>query len=182
MTDKERTRISKTLSLALRHEPGRIGLRLDSAGWAAVDELIEGMNSGGFSITVEQLEEVVRTNDKQRFAFSEDKRRIRANQGHSIAVDLMYAQQQPPELLYHGTAVRFLPSIREQGLRKMQRHHVHLSAETAVTLKVGARRGRPVLLTILAGDMARAEHVFYVSANGVWLVDHVPVEFIEFGT
>jgi putative RNA 2'-phosphotransferase len=122
----------------------------------------------------------VATSDKKRFAFSDDGRRIRASQGHSVEVDLEYAPQAPPELLYHGTASRFLNSIREQGLMKMARHHVHLSAETAVTLQVGARRGRPVLLTIRAGEMHQAGHIFYRSANGVWLVDHVPPQFIEF--
>jgi putative RNA 2'-phosphotransferase len=180
MTDQERTRISKFLSLILRHEPGRVGLTLDGAGWLGVDELLEAVRRNGFSLTLEQLQEVVATNDKQRFAFSEDNRRIRASQGHSVPVNLEYAPQTPPELLYHGTAARFLPSIRQQGLTKMGRHHVHLSAETVVTLKVGARRGRPVLLTIRAGEMARAGHTFCRSANGVWLVDHVPAEFIEF--
>ncbi len=120
------------------------------------------------------------THDKQRFAFSEDEKRIRASQGHSVDVDLEYAPRTPPELLYHGTAAQFLPSIRLQGLKKMERHHVHLSAERVVTLKVGARRGRPVLLTVRASEMARAGYTFYLSANGVWLVERVPAEFIEF--
>jgi putative RNA 2'-phosphotransferase len=180
MTDKERTRISKFLSLILRHEPERVGLKLDSAGWVQIDDLVGAVNHHGLRLTLEQLEEVVRTNEKQRFAFSEDGKRIRASQGHSVEVELQYAQQVPAELLYHGTATRFLDSIREKGLQKMQRHHVHLSAETAVTTQVGARHGKPALLFIHAGEMHRVGHVFYRSTNGVWLVDHVPPQFIEF--
>ena len=123
---------------------------------------------------------VVATSDKQRFAFSEDRTRIRANQGHSVEVDLQYEPRTPPAVLYHGTATRFLDSIRSQGLLKMERHHVHLSAETRVTIQVGARHGKPALLTIRAGDMAAVGHVFYCSTNGVWLVDAVPVPFIDF--
>jgi len=180
MTDKETTKTSKFLSLILRHEPERVGLKLDSAGWVAVDELLAAANRHGVPLTLEQLKHVVATSDKKRFAFSEDGLRIRASQGHSVEVDLQYAPQIPPELLYHGTAERFLDSIRQTGLQKMERHHVHLSVEKIVTMEVGARRGRPVLLTIRAGDMHRAGHIFYRSANGVWLVDHVPTEFIEF--
>jgi putative RNA 2'-phosphotransferase len=126
------------------------------------------------------LEHVVVTNAKKRFEFSADSLRIRASQGHSVEVELEYAPQEPPELLYHGTATRFLDSIRAQGLLKMQRHHVHLSAETKVTLEVGARHGKPVLLTILAGEMHAAGHVFFRSTNGVWLVDHVTPNFLQF--
>ena len=182
MTDKETTKTSKFLSLILRHEPERVGLKLDSAGWIAVDELLTAVNRHGVPLTLEQLKNVVATSDKKRFAFSEDGLRIRASQGHSVEVDLQYSPQTPPELLYHGTAERFLDSIRQTGLQKMERHHVHLSVEKILTMEVGARRGRPVLLTIRASDMHRAGHIFYRSANGVWLVDHVPTEFIEFPT
>ncbi len=180
MTDKEIIRTSKFLSLVLRHEPERVGLKLDSAGWVGVAEMLEAVNRHGASLTLDQLKHIVATSDKKRFAFSEDGTRIRASQGHSIEVDLQYAPQVPPELLYHGTATRFLDSIREKGLLKMDRHHVHLSAKTAVTVQVGARHGRPALLIIRAGDMHQAGHVFYRSANGVWLVDHVPPQFIQF--
>ena len=180
MTEKEVVRKSKFLSLILRHEPERVGLELDNAGWIGVSKLLEAVNQHGVSLTLDELRHIVATSDKKRFAFSEDATRIRANQGHSVEVDLQYAPQIPPELLYHGTATRFLDSIRQDGLQKMERHHVHLSAETAVTLQVGARRGRPVLLTIRAGDMQRAGHAFYRSANNVWLVEHVPPQFIEF--
>ena len=180
MTNKETIRTSKFLSLVLRHEPERVGLRLGEAGWVGVDELLKAVNSQGVSLTLDQLKHIVATSDKKRFAFSEDGLRIRASQGHSLEVDLQYAPLTPPETLYHGTAVRFLDSIRQQGLQKMERHDVHLSAETTLTLQVGGRHGKPVLLTIRAGDMHRAGFVFRCSANGVWLVDHVPPQFIEF--
>jgi putative RNA 2'-phosphotransferase len=180
MTDKETIRTSKFLSLILRHEPERVGLTLDDAGWVEVDVLVRAVNRHGVSLSREQLEHIVATSDKKRFAFSDDGLRIRASQGHSVEVDLQYTPQVPPEFLYHGTATRFLDSIRAQGLSKMERHHVHLSAETVMTLQVGARRGRPVLLTIRAGEMYRAGHLFCRSANGVWLVDSVPPQFIDF--
>src|SRR5215469_7805948 len=182
MNEKETTRTSKFLSLILRHEPQRVGLKLDDAGWVGVDELLRAVNQHGTPLTFEQLKHIVATSDKKRFAFSDDGQRIRASQGHSVEVDLQYVPQTPPELLYHGTATRFLDSIRKDGLRRMERHDVHLSAQTKVTVQVGSRHGKPVLLTIRAGDMHRAGHVFCVSANGVWLVKHVPPEFIEFPT
>ncbi len=171
-------RISKFLSLILRHEPERVGLRLDSAGWAQVTEVLEAVSRNGISLTLDQLQHVVATNDKKRFVFSEDSQRIRASQGHSIEVDLQYERQTPPELLYHGTPECFLESIRATGLNKGQRHHVHLSPDPQTATKVGQRRGRPVVLTIRSGEMHRQGHVFYRSANGVWLVDHVPPAFI----
>ena len=182
MTDKETVRTSKFLSLILRHEPERVGLELGDAGCVGVDELLKAVNSHGVSLTLDDLKHIVATSDKKRFAFSEEGLRIRASQGHSVEVDLQYPPQTPPELLYHGTATRFLHAIRQHGLQKMQRHEVHLSAETRVTLQVGGRHGKPMLLTIRAGDMHRAGFVFRCSANGVWLVDHVPPQFIEFPT
>src|SRR5215472_3275520 len=127
MTDNEIIRISKFLSLILRHEPERVGLKLDSAGWIDVTELLEAVNRHGTSLTLDELKHVVATNDKKRFAFSEDGKRIRANQGHSVEVEVRYEPQTPPELLYHGTPERFVESIRATGLNKGQRHHVHLS-------------------------------------------------------
>jgi putative RNA 2'-phosphotransferase len=180
MTDKETTKASKFLSVILRHEPERVGLKLGEAGWVNIQELLQAVNDHGIPLTLEQLQHIVATSDKKRFAFSEDGLRIRANQGHSVEIDLQYSPQVPPELLYHGTATRFLDSIRQHGLQKMERHDVHLSAETKVTVQVGGRHGKPVLLTIKAGEMHRIGFVFRCSANGVWLVDHVPVEFIEF--
>ena len=180
ITDKEAIKISKFLSLILRHEPERVGLKLGDAGWVGVDELLKAVNGHGVSLTLDELKHIVATSDKKRFAFSADGLLIRSSQGHSVEVDLEYPPQTPPELLYHGTATRFLDAIRQDGLQKMQRHDVHLSAETRVTLQVGGRHGKPALLTIRAGDMHRAGFVFRCSANGVWLVDHVPAQFIEF--
>jgi len=180
MTDKEAIRTSKFLSLILRHEPERVGLKLGEAGWVGVDELLQAVNATGVALTLEQLQHIVATSDKKRYAFSENGLRIRASQGHSVEVDLQYPPQTPPEILYHGTATRFLYGIRKNGLQRMGRHDVHLSAETKVTLQVGGRHGKPVLLRIRAGDMHRAGFVFRCSANGVWLVNHVPSQFIEF--
>ena len=180
MTEKEIIKTSKFLSLILRHEPERAGLKLGEAGWVSVDELLQAVNSHGVTLTLDQLKHIVATSDKKRFAFSDDGQRIRASQGHSVDVDLQYPPQMPPEILYHGTAARFLDSIRQHGLQKMERHDVHLSAETKLTLQVGGRHGKPALLTIRAGDMHRAGFVFRCSANGVWLVDHVPPQFIQF--
>jgi putative RNA 2'-phosphotransferase len=180
VTDKELIATSKFLSLILRHEPGRVGLTLDSAGWVNVDELLRAINLHGVSFSLEQLKYVVATNDKKRFALSADGRRIRASQGHSIEVDLQYEPQTPPEFLYHGTPERFVRSIRATGLNKGRRHHVHLSLDPATARKVGQRRGRPVVLKIRAGEMQRSGHEFYRSANSVWLVEQVAAAFIEF--
>ena len=180
MAEKEIIKTSRFLSLILRHEPERIGLKLGEAGWIGVDELLRAVNQHGVPLTLEQLKHIVATSDKKRYAFSEDGLRIRASQGHSVEVDLQYERQAPPELLYHGTATRFLESIRKDGLQRMGRHEVHLSAETKVTVQVGSRHGKPVLLVIRAGEMHQAGHVFRRSANGVWLVNHVPPEFIDF--
>jgi putative RNA 2'-phosphotransferase len=182
MTDKEIIRTSKFLSLVLRHEPERVGLKLGDAGWVSVDELLLAVNRNGVALTFEDLKQILATSDKKRFAFSDDGQSIRASQGHSVEVDLQYPPQMPPEILYHGTATRFLDGIRQQGLQRMERHDVHLSAETKVTVQVGSRHGKPVLLTIRAGEMHRAGFEFRCSANGVWLVDHVPPQFIEYPT
>ncbi len=179
MSPKEHVRISKLLSLILRHEPERVGLKLDSAGWIGVPELLEALNRHGASLSYEQLKQVVETNDKKRFAFSDDGQRIRASQGHSVHVDLQYEPTPPPDFLYHGTPEKFVESIRRSGLNKGQRHHVHLSPDPETAVKVGQRRGQPVVLKIAAGRMHQERYVFYRSANNVWLVDHVPAEFIE---
>ena len=180
MNDKEIVKTSKYLSLVLRHEPELVGLDLDSAGWVEEDKLMHAMNQNGVPLTLDLLKHIVATSDKKRFAFSEDGLRIRASQGHSVEVNLQYEPRVPPELLYHGTAARFLDSIRINGLLRMERHDVHLAAETKVTLQVGGRHGKPVLLVIRAKEMHQAGHVFRRSANGVWLVNHVPPQFIEF--
>ncbi|MCB1227985.1 MAG: RNA 2'-phosphotransferase [Verrucomicrobiales bacterium] len=180
MTPDQTTRTSKFLSLVLRHQPDAAHVTLDPSGWVDVANLLEGCAKGGCPISRDDLNHVVATNVKKRFEFNADQTRIRASQGHSVEVDLAYTPESPPELLYHGTATRFLNSIREKGLLKMQRHHVHLSAETQVTQEVGARHGRPALLTILGGQMHREGHVFFRSTNGVWLVEHVPPQYIQF--
>ena len=180
MSPAQTTTASKFLSLVLRHEPSAAHVTLDSAGWVEVGALLAGCAKAGRALTRDDLEHVVVTNAKKRFEFSADGTRIRASQGHSVEVELEYAPQTPPEVLYHGTATRFIDAIRAQGLLKMQRHHVHLSAETRITLEVGARHGKPVLLTIQAGEIHRAGHVFYRSTNGVWLVEHVPPSFLRF--
>jgi putative RNA 2'-phosphotransferase len=174
------TKLSKFLSLVLRHEPARIGIALDSAGWTDVDALLAAAAAHGVAITRDELVQIVATSDKQRFALSPDGARIRANQGHSVEVELELAPATPPALLYHGTVDRFLASIKDQGLLKGERHHVHLSADTATADKVGGRRGKPVVLTVRAADMAGAGYPFFVSQNGVWLTDHVPPTFIRF--
>lgn len=171
---------SKFLSLVLRHRPETIGLTLDPEGWVPVDALLEACRSHGRSIDRALLREVVETNDKKRFSFSPDGTRIRANQGHSVAVDLGLSPVEPPELLYHGTVAKFLASIRQQGLVKGSRQHVHLSKDEATARTVGKRRGRPVVLVVEAGRMALDGRLFYLSANGVWLTDSVPPGFLRF--
>lgn len=173
-------RVSKFLSLVLRHDPARIGITLDDAGWTDVDALLAAAAAHGVPLTRDELREIVAGSNKQRFAMSPDGARIRANQGHSVEVDLQLAPCEPPALLYHGTVDAALPGIREEGLVRGARHHVHLSVDVETATRVGRRRGAPVLLTIRAADMHAAGHVFYRSENGVWLVDQVPVRFIRF--
>ena len=173
-------KISRFLSLVLRHDPNKIGIQLDEEGWIDVDRLLNQLKNHGKNVDFDQLCEVVETNDKKRFAFNEDKTRIRANQGHSIKVDLQYEALQPPEYLYHGTVAKFMDAIKKNGLLKMSRHHVHLSESLETATKVGARRGHPIILTVNSGEMAKEGYLFYKSDNGVWLTDTVPPEFINF--
>jgi putative RNA 2'-phosphotransferase len=178
MTHDERKTKSKFLSYVLRHRPDEIGLELDRAGWAPVDVLLVQCEDHGRPITWEELEEVMATNDKQRFEFSDDRAMIRARQGHSIQVDLGYEAVEPPAVLYHGTARHNLDSIHRQGLIKGRRHHVHLSTNRVMTMKVAARHGQPVLLIIDAQGMHSQGHAFYRTGNSVWLTDHVPAEYV----
>jgi putative RNA 2'-phosphotransferase len=171
---------SKFLSLVLRHEPERVGIRLDESGWVAVDELLEGCRRAGNRMTLDELKEIVRTNNKQRFAFSDDGTRIRANQGHSVEVELGYEPAAPPEVLYHGTAEKHLPGIRREGLIKGARHHVHLSERVETASAVGQRHGRLVLLEVRAGAMHRDGLLFFKTPNGVWLTDGVPAQYLVF--
>ncbi len=173
--------ISKLLSLGLRHAPETIGLELDAHGWADVDQLLARAAQHGTAVTRAQLDAVVSTSDKQRFALSDDGSRIRANQGHSISsIDLGLAPSEPPALLYHGTAERFVDAIRAGGLRPGSRQHVHLSRDAGTASTVGARHGRPVVLEVDAAAMHSAGYFFFVSANSVWLADAVPAAFITF--
>ncbi len=174
------TKVSKFLSLVLRHEPGRIGLTLDAQGWADIGQLVEKANAQGMPLTRALIAEVVATSDKQRFALDATGEHIRANQGHSVDVDLGLAPAEPPPMLFHGTAERSLAAIRAEGLKRGRRQHVHLSPDEATAAKVGRRHGRPVVLRIAAAHMAAAGHAFFLSTNGVWLTDCVPAEFIAF--
>lgn len=178
MNNQHNKKISKFLSLILRHNPSLIHLKLDENGWASVDFLLKNKKQP-FSLA--ELKEVVETNDKKRFSFNEDGTKIRANQGHSISnINLELKSKTPPEFLYHGTVGKFLSAIREKGLLKMNRQHVHLSQERETAIKVGSRRGKPIILSIRSGEMSRKGHDFYLSENGVWLTNHIPSEFIEF--
>jgi putative RNA 2'-phosphotransferase len=170
--------VSKFLAKHLRHSPEALGLTLQSGGWVSVDRLLAASESTGFPISYDELVECVETNDKQRFSFDETGDLIRANQGHSTPVDLDLEQKQPPEILYHGTVERFLAAIMAEGLKKGKRHHVHLSKDVETARKVGARRGKPVILQVTAGKMHEQGHVFYLSANGVSLTESVAVEFL----
>ena len=168
---------SKFLSLILRHKPQRVGLELDEHGWADVEELcrrVKGLNRA-------TLEEIVATDEKQRYSFSADGKLIRANQGHSIAVDVELAELQPPEILYHGTGERFGASIITQGLLKMSRLYVHLSGDIETAVKVGRRHGKPIVFRVASGRMFADGYKFYRSVNGVWLTEHVPAIYLEEG-
>ena len=180
MKEQQKTHISKLLSLVLRHSPETIGISLDENGWVATEELLDKLAAHNEPVTIAELKEVVSTNSKQRFAFNTDHTRIRANQGHSVQVELGLVAAVPPEYLYHGTVDKFLDAIRAGGLQKMSRQHVHLSADTETATKVALRRGKPVILTVNSGDMHRAGRLFYLSENGVWLTDEVQVDFITF--
>lgn len=178
-TKAELTSISKFLSLVLRHEPQRPGLELDEAGWTPVDELLRKAAAGGRPISRDVLDEVVATSDMKRFAFSEDGQSIRANQGHSIEVDLGLPAVTPSDVLFHGTASRFSETIMRSGLERRARHHVHLTQDRQTAVSVGQRYGAPVVLRIDTRRMAELGHEFRCSANGVWLVDGVPAEFLQ---
>ena len=171
--------LSKYLSKYLRHRPEELGLALMPGGWVEVDALLGASAQRGFSISRDELEEVVARNDKKRFAFDESGTLIRAQQGHSAPVDLELEPARPPEVLYHGTPKRNLTAITRDGLLKMRRHHVHLSPDEATARAVGARRGRPVVLTVHAEKMHHDGYVFYRSGNGVWLVEHVSPRYLS---
>jgi putative RNA 2'-phosphotransferase len=180
MDNKITKGISKLLSFILRHSPETIGLKLDENGWAEVSALIAKFDLYDRRIDFELLEYIVENNDKKRFAFNDDKTKIRASQGHSISVELNLNETEPLAYLYHGTVEKFLSDIKVQGLQKMSRQHVHLSSDRETAVKVGGRRGKPIILTINSGAMHRAGYKFYLSDNNVWLTDVVPAEYITF--
>ncbi|CAM2155543.1 RNA 2'-phosphotransferase [Paraburkholderia tropica] len=176
----ENDEISKHLSYILRHEPHSIGLQLDSDGWASINSLIALSADHGRVIDKATIQTVVRTNTKKRFEISDDGRRIRAVQGHTTkSVQRVYPITMPPQLLYHGTATRFVASIREHGLKAGARHHVHLSIDVSTAISVGKRHGNPVVLEIQALKMYELGFKFFIAENSVWLTDSVPPEFIK---
>lgn len=172
-------KMSVFLSLVLRHQPDAAGITLDEHGWADVEELIEGFQKTGRPLDLEMLKEIVRTDEKGRYRMSEDGTLIRANQGHSIPVDVELKETKPPKVLYHGTAERFLPSIMTQGLKSMSRLYVHLSGDYETAVKVGKRHGKPVVLKVNAREMEMAGIAFYLSDNGVWLAKHVEMKYLS---
>ena len=170
-------KLGKFLSLVLRHNPDAAGISLDEHGWADVQELLAGVRRSGRQINMETLERIVRENNKQRYSFNTDHTKIRANQGHSLQVDVELTAVQPPRYLYHGTAARFLPAIQQEGIKKMSRQYVHLSGDFQTALVVGRRHGSPVVITINAEAMAHDGVAFYLSENGVWLCEYVSPEY-----
>ena len=178
--DRSRVRASRWLSLVLRHDPGTFGVALDSAGWTPVDALLAAAGRAGIPLDDASLRRVVEENDKRRFSLSEDGRMIRASQGHSVEVDLGLEPVEPPAVLFHGTATRFLDSIRREGLIPGSRRHVHLSADEGTATAVGSRHGRPAVLRVDAARMHAEGHRFFRSANGVWLTVRVPAEYLHF--
>lgn len=178
MNEKDIKKRSKFLSLVLRHKPEKIGITLNKAGWTSVLELLKAVKKYGMIMKLSDLEFIVENNDKKRFAFSEDNKMIRANQGHSVEVDLKYKEVAPPNTLYHGTIGKFVRNdIIKSGLKKMNRHHVHLSDDFNTATEIGKRRGIPTVLTVNSGLMYNNGFKFYLSDNGVWLTDHVPPKY-----
>lgn len=174
-------RLSKFISMILRHKPEAIGITLDEHGWADVDELIKGINETGEEIEFSKatLEKIVKTDKKQRYSFSQDKTLIRANQGHSIPVDVELEKKEPPKVLYHGTGSRFVKSIQEQGLLPMERLYVHLSTDVETATNVVKRHGTPVIFKVNAEQMQKDGYDFFQSVNGVWLTKEVPTKYLE---
>lgn len=178
INEKQILTVSKFLSLVLRHNPDKIGIKLDQNGWTDVNELIEKTNSYGMRIDRAILNFIVDTNSKKRFAFNNTLDKIRASQGHSLQIDLDYTSQQPPKILYHGTGQQSVDSILKIGIEKRNRQHVHLSADLETAIKVGQRHGKPFVFQVLAQDMHEDGFVFFVSDNNVWLTDNVPAKYL----
>lgn len=175
----ENNKVSKALAYVLRHDPSSIGIELDEHGWADVEELVSNFWHCGYDMTYEQLEEIVRNDEKQRYSFNADRSLIRANQGHSIPVDVGPEQKTPPGILYHGTATRFVESIDAKGLLPMGRLHVHLSNDVETAVAVGRRHGEPFVYAVDAAAMSEDGFPFFLSENGVWLVDSVPPSYLS---
>ncbi|MFB2836742.1 RNA 2'-phosphotransferase [Floridanema evergladense] len=179
MDNSRLVKISKYLSKHLRHTPEEIGITLAEGGWVSVAELMEASQKNGFLFTRAELDEVVAKNDKKRFSFDSTGKLIRANQGHSVEVDLLLTPTLPPDVLYHGTGANTVELIWQDGVCKMSRHHVHLTRSISVAKKVGTRHGKPVVFAVDAAAMYKDGHDFYCSENGVWLVDRVPPKYLQ---
>ena len=179
LSEKETTSISKLLSLVLRHQPDAIGIELDENGWTDVAILLQKLKTQKATVNLEVLKYIVANNNKKRFSFNEDFSKIRANQGHSVEIDLGLKPVEPPEILFHGTAFKNLEAINTTGLEKQSRQHVHLSKDVETALKVGQRHGKPIVLEVLAGKMFKEGFHFFVSENGVWLTDHVLPKYLQ---
>ena len=176
----ERTLIewSRLLAMVLRHKPQAVGIELDAHGWAEVSAIVSAFNKMGI-FTLAMLKEIVRDDEKQRYSFNEDGTKIRANQGHSVQVDVELTEAVPPPVLYHGTGTKYVDSINKEGLLPRQRLYVHLSSDVKTALKVGKRHGEPFVYEVLSGEMARVGYKIYLSANGVWLTNFLPVKFLR---
>ena len=179
LNKKQMVRTSKFLSLVLRHQPDAAGITVDAHGWAEVGALLRGMTDAGVPCDLQALREIVRTDEKQRYTFNEDGTKIRASQGHSFPVDLGLTQTDPPQVLWHGTATRFLADIMQEGLKPMSRQYVHLSPDAETAYRVGIRHGKPVILQVDALRMVQDGMKFYRAENGVWLTDAVPPQYLQ---
>lgn len=175
---KNDIKLGRFLSLVLRHDPSAAGLTLDPNGWADVKALIAGMKRSGRNINMNTLERIVRENNKKRYSFNEDHTKIRANQGHSISVDVELKEQIPPAVLYHGTAVGFLDGIMKNGLKRQSRRYVHLTEQKETALQVGGRHGKPVIICVDSAAMQQAGYTFWLSENGVWLSNDIPARYL----
>ncbi|MFA1719042.1 RNA 2'-phosphotransferase [Clostridioides difficile] len=175
----KKDKLSIFISLILRHKPETIGIKLDDYGYADVNELIEKINNTGRNINIEILEQIVKEDNKQRYSFNDDRSKIRANQGHSINVNVELRELEPPKYLYHGTATRFLDNIKNEGIIKQSRLYIHLSRDIDIAVKVGKRHGTPVILKINTGKMYENGYKFYLSENNVWLCEYIPFKYVE---
>lgn len=175
----DKTNLSKFIALILRHKPDTVGITLDEHGWASVSELLSGINASGNEIDMQTLEEIVAEDEKQRYSFNSDKTKIRANQGHSVNVDVELKKAVPPETLFHGTGEKFVSSIKSEGLKPKSRLYVHLSKDRETAVKVGSRHGKPVVFEVNSGEMSRCGFEFFLSENDVWLTKIVPAEYLR---